>query len=102
MLCRREHERKLVAVYGVPVYHMCMASRFDHNKDSTNLKAHKLSLAFGDRIFQDDNQLIIPSVRPEDREERFKVVGVVDQKLFTGVFTWRDELPCFISVRRSN
>ena len=81
---------------------MYMASRFDPNKDSTNLKAHKLSLAFGDRIFEDDKHLIIPSIRPEDREERFKVVGVVDQKIFTGVFTWRDDLPRFISVRRSN
>ena len=58
---------------------MYMASRFDPNKNSTNLKAHKLSLAFGDQIFEDGNHLIIPSIRPEDREERFKVVGVVDQ-----------------------
>jgi len=81
---------------------MHMGSRFDPNKDSINLKAHTLSLAFGDRIFEDDDHLIISSIRLEDREERFKVVGVVDQKLFTGVFTWRDDLPRFISVRRSN
>jgi uncharacterized DUF497 family protein len=59
-------------------------------------------LSFGNRIFEEDNHLIIPSIRPEDREERFKMVGVVDQKVFTGVFTWRDDLPRFISVRRSN
>jgi uncharacterized DUF497 family protein len=81
---------------------MRMASRFDPNKDSINLKAHKLSLAFGDRIFEDDEHLIIPSIRPEDGEERFKVIGRVEQKLFTAVFTWRDDLPRFISVRRSN
>jgi uncharacterized DUF497 family protein len=61
-----------------------------------------LSLAFGDRIFEDDNHLILPSIRPVDGEERFKVVGTVDEKLFTGVFVWRDDLPRFISVRRSN
>jgi uncharacterized DUF497 family protein len=44
-----------------------------------------LSLAFGDRIF-----------------ERFKVIGTVGDKLFTGVFVWREDLPRFISVRRSN
>ena len=81
---------------------MHITSRFDSNKDAINLKAYKLSLTFGDRIFEDDNHMIMPSIRPEDREERFNVVGVVDQKLFTGVFTWRDELPGFISVRRSN
>ncbi|GAB6966339.1 BrnT family toxin [Komagataeibacter kakiaceti JCM 25156] len=51
---------------------------------------------------KDDNHLIIPSIRPEDNEERFKVVGLVGEKLFTGVFVWRDDLPRFISVRRSN
>ena len=38
---------------------------------------------FGDRIFEDDNHLIIPSIREIDGEERFKVVGIVGEKLFT-------------------
>lgn len=79
-----------------------MEDRFDPTKDAANLAKHKLSLAFGDRIFEDGDHLIIPSIREHDGEERFKVVGMVDGKLFTGVFTWRDDLPRFISVRRSN
>jgi uncharacterized DUF497 family protein len=67
-----------------------------------NREKHKLPLAFGDRIFADDNHLIIPSIREIDGEERFKVVGIVGEKLFTGVFVWRGDLPRFISVRRSN
>ena len=76
--------------------------RFDPVKDAANRKKHKLLLAFGDRIFDDDNHLIIPSIRKIDGEERFKAVGGVGEKLFTGVFVWRDGLPRFISVRRSN
>lgn len=76
--------------------------RFDPNKDAINRQKHQLSLAFGDRIFEDANHLIIPSIREIDGEERFKVVGRVDGKLFTGVFVWRGDLPRFISVRRSN
>ncbi|MFT8711445.1 BrnT family toxin [Komagataeibacter rhaeticus] len=79
-----------------------MESSFDPAKDAKNRDKHKLSLAFGHEIFKDDNHLIIPSIRPEDNEERFKVVGLVGEKLFTGVFVWRDDLPRFISVRRSN
>ena len=79
-----------------------MGNRFDPAKDAVNREKHKLSLAFGDRIFEDDNHLIIPSLRHQDGEERFKVIGCVDEKLFTGVFVWRDDLPRFISVRRSN
>ncbi|CCT60979.1 hypothetical protein SXCC_00690 [Gluconacetobacter sp. SXCC-1] len=44
----------------------------------------------------------MPTIRIEDEEDRYKVVGVVGEKLFTGVFVWRDDLPRFISVRRSN
>ncbi|KTQ96588.1 hypothetical protein NS365_13430 [Aureimonas ureilytica] len=79
-----------------------MEDRFDPAKDITNRQKHGLPLAFGDRIFEDADHLVIPSIREIDGEERFKVVGIVDEKLFTAVFVWRGELPRFISVRRSN
>ncbi len=76
--------------------------RFGPAKDAANRDRHKLPLAFGDRIFEDDNHLVIPAIREIDGEERFKVVGIVAEKLFTGVFVWRGGLPRFISLRRSN
>jgi uncharacterized DUF497 family protein len=76
--------------------------RFDPVKDAANRAKHGLPLAFGDRIFGDDNHLIIPSIREIDGEERFKIVGIVEEKLFTGIFVRRGDLPRFISVRRSN
>jgi len=76
--------------------------RFDPAKDAANRKKHGLPLVFGDRIFQDDNYLVLPSIREVDGEERFKAIGMVGEKLFTGVFVWREELPRFMSVRRSN
>ncbi len=79
-----------------------MERRFDPHKDAINQTRHGLSLGFGDRLFEDDNHLVIPSIRLEDREERFKVVGTVEGKLHTGVFTWRGDIARFISVRRSN
>lgn len=79
-----------------------MEERFDPAKDLINRAKHGLSLAFGDVIFEDDDHLIIPSIRAIDGEERFKVIGRVDEKLFTGVFVWREDVARFISVRRSN
>lgn len=79
-----------------------MAERFDPDKDARNLFKHKLPLAFGDSLFLDLNHEIISSIREIDGEERFKVVGMVDGKLYTAVFVWRDDLPRYISVRRSN
>ncbi len=81
---------------------LCVEDRFDLAKDAVNREKHKLSLSFGDRIFEDDNHLIVPSIRPGDGEERFKAVGAVGEKLFTGVFVWRGDRSRFISVRRSN
>lgn len=75
---------------------------FDPVKDAANRAKHGVSLTFGDRLFEDDNRLIIPSIREIDGEERFKVVGTVAGKQFTGVFVWRDGHARFISVRRSN
>lgn len=67
-----------------------------------NLARHGPSLSFGSGVFEDDAHLIIPSIRQQDGEERFKVVESVENKLFTAVFTWRNGQPRFISVRRSN
>ena len=52
-----------------------MEPSFDPAKDVINRAKHGLSLAFGARIFEDDNHLVIPSIRPQDKEDRFKVVA---------------------------
>jgi uncharacterized protein len=79
-----------------------MEGSYDPAKDRINVAKHGVSLDFGVRVFQDEAHLILPSIRPIDNEERFKVIGLVDGRLFTAVYTWRDDLPRFISVRRSN
>jgi len=81
---------------------VAVTDRFDPGKDALNRQKHGLSLAFGDRLFEDGNHLVIPSIRAVDNEERFKVVGQVGNRLFTGVFVRRNDAPRFISVRRSN
>jgi uncharacterized protein len=79
-----------------------MADRFDPAKDAANRAKHDLPLSFGDEVLADDSLVVIPSIRPIDGEERFKGIGMVGGKLYTAVFVWRDGVPRFISVRRSN
>lgn len=79
-----------------------MKIEFDTAKDAANREKHGLSLAFGARVFDDPEVLIIPTIRIGDEEERHKAVGVVDGKLYTAVHVWRDEVVRVISVRRSN
>jgi uncharacterized DUF497 family protein len=77
-------------------------SSFDPKKDAANRQKHGVGLSFGHLIFEDGAHLVLPSIREIDGEERFKVIGIVGQKMFTGVFVWRHGRPRFISVRRSN
>lgn len=87
---------------GIPYRPSVTSPRFDPRKDAINRAKHGLSLTFGDRIFEDPKHVLITSYRPLDGENRYKVIGVVEGKLHTGVFVWRSDMPRFISVRRSN
>lgn len=79
-----------------------MRYEFDPAKDEANREKHGLSLAFGVRILNDPARITATQARPEDAEVRVKAVGDVAGKLYTAIFTWRGEVPRFISVRRSN
>ncbi|MBW8753461.1 MAG: BrnT family toxin [Sphingomonadales bacterium] len=79
-----------------------MEFEFDPAKDEANRFKHGLGLSFGRRIFDDPDHIVVASHRPVDGEDRYKVIGLVEGKLHTGVHVWRDEVIRFISVRRSN
>ena len=79
-----------------------MEFEFDPAKDEANRFKHGLPLSFGKRVFGDPRMTLIPTIRIGDEEERWKVVGLVEGKLYTAVHVWRGEVVRFISVRRSN
>lgn len=51
------------------------------------------SIPLANRIFKDDDHLLIPSIREIDGEEQFMVVRIVGYKVFTGAFVRRGDLP---------
>src|SRR3546814_2248635 len=63
---------------------------------------HGVSLAFGVDVLGDDDHVILPSIRPVDGEDRFKVIGDVDGRLWTAIYVMRGAAYRFISVRKSN
>lgn len=79
-----------------------MHIEFDSAKDAINRDKHGVSLAFGVRVLDAADRVTIPTVRLGDEEERFKLVGCVDGKLWTAVVVYRKNAVRFISVRRSN
>jgi len=79
-----------------------MDIEFDAAKDAANIAKHGVSLAFGAKMFSDAGHLVLSSHRPIDGEDRFKVIGMVEAKLWTAVYVMRSNRFRFISVRRSN
>jgi uncharacterized DUF497 family protein len=79
-----------------------MKIEFDSTKDEVNREKNGIVLAFGAQLFGDPALLILPTVRREDEEDRYKAVGMVEGKLYTAVHVWRGDAIRFISVRRSN
>ena len=79
-----------------------MDIEFDPAKDATNQTKHGVSLAFGERLYDDSQRVVIKTVRTEDGEERRKVIGLVDGKLWIAVHVLRGETTRMISVRRAN
>jgi len=75
---------------------------YDPEKDMANRAKHGVGLAFGERVFEDEDVIILPSFRPVDGEDRLKAVGKVDSRLYTAVHVWRGEAVRLIPVRRSN
>lgn len=79
-----------------------MDVEFDPAKDALNLAKHGVGLAFGAKIFDDRDHIVLASIRLVDGEERFKVIGRVEGKLWTAIHVFRGDTIRMISVRRSN
>lgn len=79
-----------------------MDIEFGPAKDAINIRQHGVSLAFGEQVFTDPDRIIIPTIRAEDNEDRFKVIGMVGDRLWTAVYTMRGAAFRFVSVRKSN
>ena len=79
-----------------------MIVEFDPEKDETNRIKHGVPLLFGIQVFEDENHMILASFRPVDGEDRFKVVGLVADRLWTAIYVERGDAIRLISVRRSN
>ena len=79
-----------------------MKIEFDTEKDTANIARHGVALAVGAKIFDDQDALIVPTIREEDREERYKAIGLIGDKLWTAIHVYRGDVVRFLSVRRSN
>jgi uncharacterized DUF497 family protein len=72
---------------------------FDAAKSVANLAKHGIDFTAAQKLWEDENQ--VEFVARTADEPRLFVVGVVDNKHWTAVITYRSDCIRIISVRRS-
>lgn len=76
-----------------------MIFEFDSSKSESNKKKHGISFIEAQALWDDPDYIVIP-VKVID-EARFMVVGIIGDKHWSGIITYRNERARIISVRRS-
>ena len=72
---------------------------FDDSKSQANLLKHGISFNDAQRLW-DDPSLLEITAKTED-EPRYLIIGLIDEKCWSAVITYRDKNIRLISVRRS-
>lgn len=76
-----------------------MNFEYDPNKSRANLKKHGINFKQAQAIWEDVNRLEIPAKTID--ETRFLVIGMIAQKCWSGIITYRGDNIRIISVRRA-
>jgi uncharacterized DUF497 family protein len=72
---------------------------FDDSKSKSNLQKHGIDFIAAQALWEDSNLLEIPAKTLD--EPRFLAIGIIDQKHWSAVITYRNGKIRLISVRRS-
>jgi hypothetical protein len=75
---------------------------WDDAKALNNLAKHRIEFAYGTNVFLDPRRLDLDASRTEVREIRRKIIGLIEGRLYTVVYTVRGGSTRIISARRSN
>lgn len=83
---------------------MSIPTAFEWNdaKAKSNLAKYRISFAVAATVLLDPHHVGEGATRTEDGKSRQKVVGAIEERLFTVVFVRRGEVCRMISARRAN
>lgn len=79
-----------------------LSFEWDDAKAQSNLAKHGVPFAYATRVFLDAGVVDFDASRPGDGEPRRKAVGEIEGRLFTVVYTPREDCIRVISARRCN
>jgi uncharacterized DUF497 family protein len=76
-----------------------MEFEFDLQKSDSNQQKHGINFSTAQLLWSDPDRIQIPAQNVD--EPRFMVIGMIQQKHWSAIITYRDEEIRIISVRRS-
>lgn len=74
---------------------------FDPAKSAANLAKHGIDFEQAQALWADPHALRVRVPRPDLSEDRWLVIGLIGDRLWTAVVTYRDAATRIISVRRA-
>ena len=77
-----------------------MKFQFDENKSTANREKHGIDFDQAQALWDDLDLLEIPAKNVVD-ENRYLIIGIIGEKHWSAVITYRDDSIRIISVRRS-
>ncbi len=72
---------------------------FDEKKSSTNKIKHGIDFIEAQKLFNQEN-VFIQRAKTIDNEDRFALIGMLEEKCYVAIFTFRINKIRLISVRR--
>ena len=76
-----------------------MKFEYDLKKNNANQQKHGIDFAEAQVLWDDENRIQYPALTVD--EKRFILIGMIDKKYWTAIYTIRNESIRIISVRRS-
>lgn len=76
-----------------------MEFEFDPEKNDTNRKKHGIDFKDAQKLWHDPHRIVIPAKNLD--ESRFVLIGKIQEKYWSAVYTIRKNKIRLISVRRS-
>jgi uncharacterized DUF497 family protein len=83
-------------------YNCAMNFEWDEDKSERCFTERGFDFAYAARVFFDPNRVVKADTRRSYGEERYQVMGMIEQRLFVLVYTPRQGAMRLISARKAN
>ncbi len=79
-----------------------MEFEWDETKNEICFRDRGFDFAYAVRAFFDPDRIIHPDTRHSYGENRYQLMGMIDNRLFVVIYTYRNDVIQIISARKAN